>query len=361
MSNVILGALSGGIQQSGIVGMYQNEKGKTRIGFGKSGEILERGVFGEGGERKENTDVAVDELNITNIKQALSDQAKYIGIGIGSQKGRIASIKAGDIAGEKNFEHDYALSYVMPRVKYGKTQSIYNELDHYESQAITTEGFQELVAEGIANSNETKEEFLQRLTNLRAITKQVNDTYELLNDRYSTELNPDGKKKYSDDVIEKMVYAVSKVGNYDIRIPQINNNLIKNGILTSDILESIITSNKPNKEATAEAVKQINELKVNDLPVLSEVKVGLKQDLTDLIRLSLERKGFIDEYDAMKSNPKDFILPSYFEFGESDELPVTVDQETGKRKKTITTKVVKVSVVLLILLLMCFNRFKAQK
>ena len=342
MSNVILGALSGGLQQSGIVGMYQNKEGKTRIGFGKSGEILERGVFGEGGERKENTDIAVEALNFTNIKQQLADQAKYIGIAIGSQKGRIASIKAGDVVGEKDFEHDYTLSYVMPRVKYGKIQSIYNELDHYASQAVTQEGFQELVSEGIANPNEEKEDFLNRITNLKATAKQVNDTYDLLNDRYSNELNPQGRKKYTDDVIEKMVYATAKVANYDVRIPQVNDNLIKNGIVTSDILESIITSNKPNREATAEAVKQINNLKVNGLPALSEVKVGLKQELADLIRLSLERKGFIDEYDAMKSNPESFAIPSYFEFGESSEVPVTIEQEQGKRKKTVTEKKLKV-------------------
>jgi len=336
MSNIILGALSGGIQQSGIVGMYQNEEGKTRVGFGKSGAIA------ESREKAINTDFAIDGLNKTNIKDALADQAKYIGIAIGSQKGRIASIEAGDVAGEKNFENDYALSYVMPRVKYGKTQTIYNELDYYASQATTEEGFQELVSEGIANSNESKEDFLARVSNLKAITKQVDSTYDLLNDRYSNELNPQGKKKYTDDVIEKMVYATAKVANYDVRIPQVNNNLIKNGIVTSDILESIIASNKPNREATAEAVKQINELKINDLPALSEVKVGLKQELADLIRLSMERKDFIDEYDAMRSSPESFITPSSFEFAESDEVPVTVEQEEGKKKKTITEKKLKV-------------------
>ena len=334
MSNVILGALSGGIQQSGIVGMYQNKEGKTRVGFGKTGAIA------ESRERAVNTDSAILGLNKTNIKDALADQAKYIGIAIGSQKGRIASIEAGDVAGEKNFENDYALSYVMPRVKYGKTQTIYNELDNYASQATTEEGFQELVSEGIANSNESN--FLERLSNLKAMTKQVDNTYDLLNDRYSNELNPQGKKNYTDDVIEKMVYATAKVANYDVRIPEVNDNLIKNGIVTADILESIITSNKPNREATAEAVRQINELKINDLPVLSEVKVGLKKELADLIRLSMERKDFIDEYDAMRSSPESFIIPSSFEFGESDEVPVTVEQEEGKKKKTITERKLQV-------------------
>jgi len=336
MSNVILGALSGGIQQSGIIGMYQNKEGKTRVGFGKTGAIA------ESRERATNTDFAIGKLNITNINNTLADQAKYIGIAIGSQKGRIASIEAGDVVGEKNFENDYALSYVMPRVKYGKTQTIYNELDYYASQATTEEGFQELVSEGIANSNEKKEDFLARISNLREITKKVDNTYDLLNDRYSNELNPQGKKNYTDDVIEKMVYATAKVSNYDMRIPEVNDNLIKNGIVTTDILESIIASNKPNREATAEAVKQINELKINDLPALSEVKVGLKKELADLIRLSMERKDFIDEYDAMRSSPESFITPSSFEFGEADEVPVTVEQEEGNKKKTITEKKLKV-------------------
>jgi len=341
MENILIGGLSGGLQQSGAIGTYQNKEGKTRIGIGKGGEIGERGIFGTGGERAENTNVAVAALNKMKLGDILKDRMKYVGIALNSQKLRQEAIRANDTLAEKDFEHDFVLSYVMPRAKYGKEASVQQELSYYQSQATDTAGFEELVASGIANSTETKEQFTSRIENLKKTAKSVNDLYDHLNDKYSDLVDETGKKKYSDDVVDKMVYAAAKIGNYDERIPQVNAKLAEHGVNTLDVLQSMIGEQAPNVEATKAALDHINSLKTPEgLDVPQELKDELKGDLIDVMELAERRRKFINEYDAMKEYPTDYedLIPE-----DEEEGPATIKQlqknEGDKRAKTVNKQV----------------------
>ncbi len=294
LESILIGGLSGGIQQA-------------------RGTIKEQGILGTGGIRRANTDVALGALNQTNIENVLGDYARYIGIGIGSQKARQQAIVNNDKVSEKDFETDFTLSYIMPRVKYGKVDSIGEELSYYSQQASIEEGFQQLVANGIVNAGETREDFLARLTNITRITKNIDDLYDSLGRKYG---NQPG---YTSEILDKMVYSLAKVGSYDLRIPEVNNLLFTAGVNTQDILQSIIKENKPNKEAVEQSLAQINEMDVT-----SETKDDLKTALSDIIELGLRRKLFIDEYDAIKAKPEDFQFKPDVEFGATEELPVTV-------------------------------------
>lgn len=329
MSNVLIGALSGGLQQAGYAGTYQDEQGKTKFGFGKSGELGERGLFGYGGERGRNTDIAIEALNKTKSSAVLKDLANYIGIGIGSQKARQAAIIANDKMTEKDMENDFTLSYLMPRVKYGKIEAVNQELSYYKSQSMDNVGFEELVADGIINANETREQFIQRIDSLSALAKQVEDTYSMVRERYSNIADAEGNRLYNDKVIDKLVYATAKVGNYDLRIPQVNSILNGAGINTAEILQSIIAGNEPNKQATQNVLDQIN-----NMDVISDVKEDLKTALADVVDLSLNRRKYIQEYDAIKQDPKGYEDMEE-EFGAEEEVPVTIEQEvvTGKKGK----------------------------
>lgn len=297
LESILIGGLSGGIQQA-------------------RNTIREQGVLGTGGLRRANTDIALGALNQSNIENVLGDYARYIGIGIGSQKARQQAIVNNDKVSEKDFENDFTLSYIMPRVKYGKVDSIREELSYYSQQSSTEEGFQQLVANGIVNVGESREEFLARITNVARITKNINDLYDSLGRKYS---NQPG---YTSEILDKMVYSLAKVGSYDLRIPEVNNMLFTAGVNTQDILQSIIKENKPNKEAVQESLKQINEMDVT-----SETKDDLKTALSDIIELGLRRKLFIDEYDAIKSKPTDFQFKPDVEFGATGEVPVTVIEQ----------------------------------
>jgi hypothetical protein len=335
MSNVLIGALSGGLQQAGYAGTYQDEQGKTKFGFGKSGELGERGLFGYGGERGRNTDIAIEALNKTKSSAVLKDLANYIGIGIGSQKARQAAIIANDKMTEKDMENDFTLSYLMPRVKYGKIEAVNQELSYYKSQSMDNVGFEELVADGIINANETREQFIQRIDSLSALAKQVEDTYSMVRERYSNIADAEGNRLYNDKVIDKLVYATAKVGNYDLRIPQVNSILNGAGINTAEILQSIIAGNEPNKQATQNVLDQIN-----NMDVISDVKEDLKTALADVVDLSLNRRKYIQEYDTIKQNPKEYEEMEE-EFGAEEEVPVTVEQRIAPTKKKGKEKIVE--------------------
>lgn len=59
----------------------------------------------------------------------------------------------------------------MPRAKYGKVDSVIQELSYYENQAMNEEGFEQLRTDGIVKENGTREDFLKRINNLKTIAK----------------------------------------------------------------------------------------------------------------------------------------------------------------------------------------------
>jgi len=146
------------------------------------------------------------------------------------------------------------------------------------------------------------------------------------------------------EVIDKMVYAASKIADYDMRIPMENAPLTEAGVNTLSILESIINEFSPNKIATQEAIDKINGMS----NVISEKRDELKSALTSVIELSMRRKMFMDEFDQIKNKPEEFEVPSEFAFGETEQLPVSVKQKEvpeGKKRAKVGDKEIEVGKV----------------
>ena len=328
IESLIIGSLAGGIQQAPM-------------------SIYREGLTGKGGQRKRNTDIALKQLNATNIQAALKDQADFMAIGVGSQGMRQQAIDNNDVLSEKDYEKDFTLSYLMPRAKYGKMDSVYNELDYYKQQAITAQGFQELQSAGIAFDGETKEQFVQRIGNLENTAKSLNKHYENINLNYAAVLltDKDGNvvkdekgnslRKYAPVVVDKLVYAASKIDDYSLRIPGVNAELAAAGVPTVNILQDILENNKPNKESVKEALDQINAMDVTN-----DTKDDLKRSLSDLIELSLRRKLFINQYNEIKEKPLNY---TYFSASEKvrEMGSVEVMQKEGKKNVTKSFEVGK--------------------
>ena len=324
MESILIGGISGGIQQGGIVGTYRNKEGDTRVGIGKSGTIAEQGLFGTGGERQANTQMAIETLNKTSLQKQLKDGVKYLGIGIGSQKLRQEAIANNDVLSEKDYEADFTLSYLMPRIKYGKIDAVKEELDLYRNQAMDPEGFRELVRGGIANENETREQFVQRLNNLQELSDSVSSIYGKLNDKYENARDENGQIKYTDDAIDKLVYAASKIRNYDSRMPELANSLIESNVDTQGFLNAILEKEGSSVDDIKSTLAYIDQLDVTD-----DVKNDLKDNLYDLAELSLRRKEMIDQYNDILNKPQ-----NYKEVEEVDEDVVDEEfpmSETGEQ------------------------------
>jgi hypothetical protein len=334
MESILIGAISGGIQQAGFVGRYKNKEGKTTIGFGKTGEIGERGFAGEGGERAKNTQDLISQAKPFTLKSDkwLNDTSNSVKRAVVLQGEFESAVNQGDILEAKDKEFDYQHNYLLPRIKYGRFDLVMDDIKSFRNIAATEEGFGSLKEKGIAAELDTKESFLNRLNSFETHAKAVNSLNESLNLRYATAVTEDGKKKYSDVVLEKMVYAAAKISDYDQRVPQLTGSLLDANVDVQTILDEIILNGTPSAKATKEALATINKV-----PGISDVRDELKRNLRDIIELGLRRKEFIDEYDDVKQNPSMYEGPMLSDIESTTNATVKqqIVPEGETKKKTI--------------------------
>ena len=322
--NIFTGAFSGALQSSGFVGI---KNGMPVIG--KTGKIGERGLTGYGGTEGANRDAAVNALNNSMIKDKMKEAYSNIKAAEIIQENREAAIRQGDILESKDLEFDYAHNFITTRLKYNAKGAIDDEIADLKQQAATDAGFLQLQQQGTATDLDTKESFINRLNNLQKHADSTAKMYEATEIKYKGLVDKEtGKRLYTDDVIDQLVYAGSKVLDYDNRIPQLNAPLSAVGINTLDILGSIITDGTPKEEAVAKAVADIKAL---DTTNEDELITNLK----DLIEVSLRRKNFIEEYKEIKNTPQNFKKAEEVETSTSKKTAVetiTVNIKDGKGK-----------------------------
>ena len=310
----ILGGITGGLMQ--IKGNIQQSKALTN-----------------------NTGQFINGLNnAPTFKNSFKERLAAGNRGIILQQQEQQATIQGDQLEAKDLKTDQMHNYIAPRIKYGRFDMVMDDIADLKREGSTEQGLADLKQQGFANINDTVQSYQQRLTKFESIAKNTEQIYKASNLRFSGEilkddkgepiLTPDGKqqRKYSDQTIDKMVYAASKIADYDVRIPQVNSSLAEANVVTSDILESIIKDNKPNTQATAAALNEINSLDTT-----SDVKDELKSNLTDVVELALRRKLFIEEYNDIKANPSRYESVQDFEFGETKEVPVTVSQDNEEK------------------------------
>lgn len=332
MESILIGGISGGLQTSFSP-------------FGMS-EIKERGFFGEGGVRGTNTQKAISELNNSKkLNDSLKDAVKYINIGINSQKLRREAISENDTLSEKDYEKDYTLSYILPRVKYGKLDSIKEEIDLYRKTAISDEGFEELKADGIVLENENKPAFLQRLDRLERNSEDVAKTYQIFDDKYSSIVNEENKILYNDSVIEKMAYSSAKIADYDERAVGLEADLFSRGLNVASFKETLVQTeewkkgdirkalNNPEVENTLKEVASF----IDGEEIVSK-RNDLKKDFSDFAEIMLRRKFFIEEFNNMLKSPEQYEGDLGFVEEEGEESPAIIKQVETKDKRKKTTE-----------------------
>lgn len=340
----------------GLVG--KNEKGED-VGALVSKEGIEGGILGgitgglmqakgtylEQKARKSNTQSFVDSLNnAPSFQKAFIERKNALNRAVILNEQEQSAIINGDRLEANDLNFDSMHNYLAPRIKYGRYDMVKEDLKELRQELTKPNGIDSLKEQGIANIDDTRETFLDKLSNFEKTTDYINSLYKSLNLRYSGIMTEDGKRRYSPEVIDKMVYAASKIADYDMRIPMENSSLAEAGVDTLSILESIITEFNPNKTATQKAIDQIN----NMTNIISDKRDELKSALTNVIELSMRRKMFMDEFDQIKNKPEDFETSSEFEFGETEELPVSIKQKEipeGKKRAKVGDKEIEVGKV----------------
>jgi len=303
MSNILIGGLSGSLMQV-------------------------RGKFSENAELSKNTAAALGSSTGANAgfnTAKLSDFTKAtidsVNRGTAIQEDREAAIRQGDVLESKDKEADYIINYLTPRIKYGRFDLVTSDIADYRQLAMTDEGFSQLQAEGKAYASDTREQFLQRLNSLETTANNIKSLHQSLSLRYGGMVNEDKKPLYNQEVMDKMIYAASKVADYDKRIPQLSEKLLNSGV---DNIDSIINDLIAGDSASYNEAKAIIE---NGNPITKDDSLQALQDISEI---SLRRQQFLKEYNDIKTKPAEYTTQ------EEEEEPIP--DVVNKGKKTISIK-----------------------
>jgi len=292
-----LDSLSEGITQT----LGTNEGMENVLIGGLSGAIMQaRGKFSQGREITKNTAAAIEQFSKFKLSDFSKDTIDSVNRGTTIQEEREQQLKEGNVANSKDLEADYIINYLTPRIKYGRFDLVRAEIDDYRALALTDAGFAQLQAEGKALATDTKEQYLERLNGLEATANNVKSLYQSLNLRYGGMVNSKGEEIYSSDVMDKMVYAASKVADYDKRIPQLTSQLTDTSIDVMGIVDELVNDKKSDKFDAA--IVELEQGKA----ITAEEDI---QTLQDIGKLSLRRDLFLNEYSELKKSPEKFKEP----------------------------------------------------
>ena len=281
--SMLLGAITGGGMQA--LGTYRMDKAMTA-----------------------NTDRFLEEIkNAPTYRDAFIDRTNSINRDVQLEKEYSDAVRSGDKLEAKDLKADKMHNYLATRIKYGRFDLVMEDIADMRRLSSTEKGLAQLKEEGVVGIDDDIPSFHQRLNNFEQVAKNIDEIYRSLDLRYSGVMTEDGKRKYSNQTIDKLAYAASKIYNYDQRIPQLNQTLTDTGINnTFDVLNSIIEEGTPNKKATEEALSSINKLKV-----VNDVKQELKTNLSHIIEMSLRRNSFVEEYNKISNDPLEYELPEF--------------------------------------------------
>jgi hypothetical protein len=311
-----LDSMAEGITQT----LTTNEGMENVLIGGLSGALmLGRGKYSEAKEISKNTQAAISGFNKTNLSDFTKELRGSVNRGTTIQEEREQALRRGDVLESKDLERDYIINYLTPRIKYGRFDLVQSDINDYKKQAATDEGFAELQAEGKALDTDTKEAYLQRLTNLETTAENIKSLYQSLDVRYGGLINTDGKPVYSQKVMDQMIYAATKVADYDERLPQLMGVLDSVGIDTTSIVNDLTTGNSDSYIAAVEKVKASKSINEDELI----------QTLEDVAELALRRDNFLFEYSDIKKNPS--------KYSTEQSMDETVIDETAP-KETVTVK-----------------------
>jgi len=274
IENILIGGLSGAIMQA--KGRYSEQKEKTK-----------------------NTAAAIQDFQKFKLSDFTKDTIDSVNRGTVIQQEREEFLKKGDVLNSKDKEADYVINYLSPRIKYGRYDLVRADLDDYAKLASTDEGFAQLQSEGKALETDTREAFLNRIQLLRQTAENVKSLYQSLNLRYGGVIDKNGKPVYTSEVMDKMVYAASKVADYDNRIPSLSSKLLAIGVDVDTVVKDTVNGKVDTFNESADKIKNLGNLNEDE-------KMSLGEALEDVAEMSIRRDAFLKEYDKIKNSPKEY-------------------------------------------------------
>ena len=294
-------------------GVFSDEGAKNALIGGLSGSIMTgRGRYRRNSARESNTQAALQALNRLNpitgkpytfsdFTNGTIDAVNRAGV-IGQEMETAARV--GDELAYKNLELQYIVNYLTPRIKYGRYDMVQQEIADVINLAQTEQGFAQLQAEGKVQEGDTRDAFLARMQRFKNTAESTLSLYQSLNLRYGgiTEEGPDGKQRrvYGPAVMDKMLYTASMITDFDTRIPQLTQELqaALPNVDVNTIIQDVLNNEAESFNAAVE--------EINNLDVISDVKDALGQKLNDVATIAKMREELLQEYEDIKTKPKEY-------------------------------------------------------
>lgn len=308
-------------------GMFSDEGAKNALIGGLSGAIMMgRSTYGESKEKSANTLEAINQFNKFQLSDFTKETKDAINRGTVLQEEREKLLQEGNITESKDKETDYIINYLTPRIKFGRFDLVASDIADQRALASSDDGFNQLVKDGKVEATDTKEAFLTRLNNFEETANNIKSLYQSINLRYGGITNEEKKPVYSAAVIDKMIYAATKVSDYEKRIPSLSIKLTTN---VDNILQVLQDVSEGNLETFNDAINKLESSKLID-------KEELIEALTDSATMTIKREVFLKEYESLKKFPEKHqaVTPTITD-GEGNVL-----DENGKivPKEKITVK-----------------------
>ena len=328
-----LDAVSTGITET----LGTNEGAKNILIGGLSGSLMmARGNYMEGRAKSTNTAKAIEQFNQFKLSDFTKETIDSVNRGTVLQQEREKLLKEGNITESKDKETDYIINYLTPRIKFGRFDLVMSDIADYKALSSTDEGFNQLVTDGKALATDTKEAYMARLNGFEQTANNMKSLYQSLNLRYGGRVNENGEQVYSSAVIDKLMYAATKVSDYDLRIPKLSTQLTSNGITNIEDIKSDLLEDKfESFNAAMSAIESNKNLN-------SDQKEDLMLALDDIGLMTIKRAMLLKEYDAIKKNPENFQEQPVEDevFDESPKEKIKVKTKNGERDIEIGTEYV---------------------
>ena len=236
------------------------EGGESALLGGITGGVMQaRNKYKTNTAKATNTASLISELPNSTFKQAFQDKVNSSQRHITIEKENEAHLANGDKLSWLDGKFDQTHNYISTRVKYGRGDLISQDLEERINLASTDKGFAELQALGEVPENMGRQDYLSKLNEFKQQVANTISIYEAANLMYGGKVNAEGKPLFSPEVIDKLVYAESKITNYDKRIPELTSALGLRGISPAEAVENITNGQSVEKEL-AELESLLNNL-----------------------------------------------------------------------------------------------------
>lgn len=266
-------------------------------------------------DKKAATGDALKSFKSYSLSSFIKDTQDSVNRGLTLEQEYLNAIDNDDMLTANEKEQDYALNYLMPRVKYGRLDLVKQDIDDMKKLAQTDAGFQQLVDEGKVRESDTKQELLKRLDDLSNTADYIAKVYQDIQLKYRGQRDADGNRVYPESLIDKMVYAASKIRSYNEQIPTLLGELS----LVTEPLDAALAGDENALERA-----QLSVLENADLT--DDQAEDLIEKLNRVAVMNQYKKKYLAEYADMKANPNKYKLKD-----------LKIDPETGEPAVTDTT------------------------